>query len=111
MEEWMALIILILAVALGASLVIESFMCDRLTNRVEELLDANLQLQQTLDVLHKKYKPFEDDYFKGLRYSDIAELAKKSIRLTTERLESIAEVVQTYETDKTIETTLRMTNE
>ena len=77
MDEWMALIILILAVALGASLVIESFMCDRLTNRVEELLDANLQLQQTLDMLHRQCRPFEDDYFKGLRYSDVANAKTK----------------------------------
>lgn len=32
-------------------------------------------------------KPFEDAYFKGLSYEDIAELAKKSIRLTTYNLE------------------------
>lgn len=34
-----------------------------------------------------KIEPFEDDYFKGLTYEQIAELAKKSIRLTTENRE------------------------
>ena len=114
MDEWIALILSVLAVALGASHVIASFMCDRLTTRVEELQDENKQLQSTLDMLHKRYKPFEDGYFEGLKYSDIAELAKKSIRLTTEnrtlehRLESIAEAAETYETDKAIEMILKI---
>lgn len=41
-----------------------------------------------LNILRKRYKqvlePFEDEYFKGLDTKQIAELAKKSIRLTTE---------------------------
>lgn len=32
-------------------------------------------------------KPFEDEYFKGLSYENIAELAKKSLRLTAENRE------------------------
>lgn len=32
----------------------------------------------------KALEPFEDEYFKGLDTKQIAELAKKSIRLTTE---------------------------
>lgn len=39
---------------------------------------------QELSDMHFKTMPFEDDYFNGLTYKDIAELAKKSIRLTTE---------------------------
>lgn len=114
MDEWIALMLLILVISLGITLVIESFTCDKLTTRVEELLDANLQLQSTLDMVRRQCKPFEDDYFEGLKYSDIAELAKTSIRMTTEnrtlehRLESIAEVAQTYETDKAIEMILRI---
>lgn len=41
-----------------------------------------------LNILRKRHKqvlePFEDEYFKGLDTKQIAELAKKSIRLTTE---------------------------
>lgn len=37
-----------------------------------------------LSDMHFKTRPFEDDYFNGLTYKDIAELAKKSIRLTAE---------------------------
>lgn len=39
---------------------------------------------QKLSDMHFKTMPFEDDYFNGLTYKDIAELAKKSIRLTEE---------------------------
>ncbi len=39
---------------------------------------------QELSDMHFKTMPFEDDYFNGLTYKDIAELAKKSIRLTAE---------------------------
>ena len=39
---------------------------------------------QELSDMHFKTRPFEDDYFNGLTYKDIAELAKKSIRLTAE---------------------------
>lgn len=40
-----------------------------------------------------KNDPFDDPYFKGLTHQNIADLAKKSIRLTTEnrRLEGIIE--------------------
>ena len=38
---------------------------------------------QDLSDFHFKILPFEDEYFKGLNYEQIAELAKKSIRLTT----------------------------
>lgn len=34
-----------------------------------------------------KENPFDDEYFEGLTYEDIAHLAKKSIRLTTENSE------------------------
>ena len=39
---------------------------------------------QELSDMHFKTMPFKDDYFNGLTYKDIAELAKKSIRLTAE---------------------------
>ena len=39
---------------------------------------------QDLSDLHFKLMPFEDEYFKGLDTKTIAELAKKSIRLSAE---------------------------
>ena len=40
-----------------------------------------------LQSLEKELEPFQDDYFQGLTKKDIAELAKKSIRLTKENRE------------------------
>ena len=40
-----------------------------------------------LQGLEKELEPFQDDYFQGLTKKDIAELAKKSIRLTKENCE------------------------
>lgn len=48
--------------------------CER--GAIQKLIDMNLKIQ-----------PFEDEYFKGLTYEQIAELAKKSIRITTENRE------------------------
>ena len=43
----------------------------------------SIAIQEWSD-MHFKTRTFEDDYFNGLTYKDIAELAKKSIRLTAE---------------------------
>lgn len=43
-------------------------------------------IQDYIDI-KGKIEPFEDYYFNGLTYEQIAELAKKSIRLTTENRE------------------------
>lgn len=51
---------------------------------LNELLDS---MQDTNKLLAHKLQPFTDPYFKGLSTKDIAELAKKSIRLTTQHLE------------------------
>ena len=40
-----------------------------------------------LDDYKKLLQPFQDDYFKGLSTQDIAELAKKSIRLAKDNCE------------------------
>jgi hypothetical protein len=42
------------------------------------------RLTEKFDRYRKALEPFEDEYFKGLDTKQIAELAKKSIRLTTE---------------------------
>ena len=76
--------------------------CEKLKNQVDE--DYNYyttELKTLRDIISNKEKrnaalfltsgrylkalePFEDEYFKGLDTKQIAELAKKSIRLTTE---------------------------
>lgn len=45
----------------------------------------------------EKIKPFADEYFSGLTYSEIAELAKKSIRLTKEHCSDLRKI-EIYET-------------
>lgn len=48
-------------------------------------VDSSLQKRtEKFDRYRKALEPFEDEYFKGLDTKQIAELAKKSIRLTTE---------------------------
>lgn len=42
------------------------------------------KLKEMLNEYRQELKPFKDDYFKNLDTKTIAELAKKSIRLTTE---------------------------
>ena len=44
------------------------------------------------DYQNNKPNPFSDKYFSGLTYAQIAELAKKSIRLTTEHCENLHKI-------------------
>lgn len=44
------------------------------------------------DYQEGKPNPFSDEYFSGLTYAEIAELAKKSIRLTTEHCEDLHKI-------------------
>lgn len=46
--------------------------------------ESCLELQKQLEAKEREFEPFKDDYFKNLDTKNIAELAKKSIRLTTE---------------------------
>jgi len=46
--------------------------------------DKFKKIIEELEVAKNNLKPFEDDYFKGLTHAEIAELAKKSFRLTEE---------------------------
>ncbi len=48
---------------------------------------SNTDYKNKFEKLEQKLKPFEDDYFRGLSYEQIAELAKKSIRLTADNIE------------------------
>lgn len=64
-----------------------------------ELLDCLNSAMVLVSKYQKIIEPFLDDYFRGLQPSDIAELAKKSIRLTEEnrRLEEENENLQLAE--------------
>lgn len=57
-----------------------------------------LELQKKLEVKERELEPFKDDYFKNLDTKTIAELAKKSIRLTTEnrKLEDALDEIKQY---------------
>lgn len=80
------------------------------TQECEELKEENKRLVGTianhvfddfeeLDRYRKALEAFQDDYFKGLDTTTIAELAKKSIRLTTEnrKLETALEEIEEYQ--------------
>lgn len=63
--------------------------------------ESCLELQKKLEAKEQELEPFKDDYFKNLDTKTIAELAKKSIRLTTENrkfedaLDEIEEILKT----------------
>ena len=61
-----------------------------------ELLDCLASAMTLVDKYQKLINPLLDPYFRGLSSSDIAELAKKSIRLTAEnrRLEEALEEIE-----------------
>lgn len=61
-----------------------------------ELLDCLESAMTLVDKYQKLINPLLDPYFRGLSSSDIAELAKKSIRLTAEnrRLEEALEEIE-----------------
>ena len=42
----------------------------------EKVVQQNRELQHELNEVKKQYAPFEDEYFKGLSYAEIAQLAK-----------------------------------
>lgn len=56
---------------------------------LNELVDC---MSDTSKAFAHMLSPFTDDYFNGLTTKDIAELAKKSIRLTTQHCEDNAEI-------------------
>ena len=56
---------------------------------LNELVDC---MSDTGKAFAHMLSPFTDDYFNGLTTKDIAELAKKSIRLTTQHCEDNAEI-------------------
>lgn len=65
--------------------------CQRLELDILHLKDENNRFKREL-------QPFNDDYFKDLDTKTIAELAKKSIRLTTEnrKLENALDEIEEY---------------
>lgn len=63
----------------------------------------NKELQQELFQAKERLKPFADEYFKSLIYSEIAELAKKSIRLTKEHYSDMYKIEELQQTNKNLE--------
>lgn len=61
-------------------------------NQYNAVVQQNKELQQELIQTKEKIKPFADEYFSGLTYSEIAELAKKSIRLTKEHCSDLRKI-------------------
>lgn len=55
-----------------------------LKSQNEGLKKQNMELQRELIKKEQALEPFNDEYFKGLDTKQIAEFAKKSIRLTIE---------------------------
>ncbi len=63
---------------------------------INQLKEENHDLTMKLYEYRNALEPFQDEYFKGLDTTTIAELAKKSIRLTTEnrKLETALEEIE-----------------
>ena len=55
--------------------------------QIQELEQQKTKLEKDLAAAEKKLKPFEDSYFGKLTFEEIAELAKKSIRVTADNSE------------------------
>lgn len=50
----------------------------------EKVVQQNRELQQEIMKLNNMLKPFEDEYFKGLSYPEIAQLAKTRLAVGEE---------------------------
>lgn len=64
-------------------------------------------LEKENERLKKELEPFQDCYFKGLSYGHIAELAKKSIRLTEENREMVHLLELIYEKYENVDNKIR----
>lgn len=62
------------------------------------LKSENFSFEELIKNQEHQLKPFQDEYFKGLDNVAIAELAKNSIRLTTEnrKLENVLDEIEEY---------------
>lgn len=58
--------------------------CKKLHTELKFKVEYIQELNEVIKQYTERLAPFEDEYFKGLDTKQIAELAKKSIRLTTE---------------------------
>lgn len=57
---------------------------DITANQYEKVVQQNRELQQEIMKLNKQLEPFEDEYFKGLSYKEIAALAKTRLAVGEE---------------------------
>ena len=60
--------------------------CKKLHTELKFKVEYIQELNEVIKQYTERLAPFEDEYFKGLDTKQIAELAKKSIRLTTENI-------------------------
>lgn len=58
--------------------------CQNLHTELRFKVNYIQEQRELINHSYKELEPFQDEYFKGLDTKQIAELAKKSIRLTTE---------------------------
>lgn len=70
--------------------------CKKLHTELKFKVEYIQELNEVIKQYTERLAPFEDEYFKGLDAKQIAELAKKSIRLTTEnrKLEAILDEIE-----------------
>lgn len=79
--------------------------CKKLHTELKFKVEYIQELNEVIKQYTERLAPFEDEYFKGLDTKQIAELAKKSIRLTTENIKlryAIDEIEGICSQDRTI---------
>lgn len=72
--------------------------CKKLHTELKFKVEYIQELNEVIKQYTERLAPFEDEYFKGLDTKQIAELAKKSIRLTTYNrdLECALDEIESY---------------
>lgn len=73
-------------------------LCDKKDELLNSTTRRGIELEQENERLKARLRPLEDSYFKGLSSIEIAELAKKSIRITAEnrKLEYALQEIREY---------------
>lgn len=69
------------------------------------------ELEKENETLKNSLKPFNDSYFKGLSYQHIADLAKKSIRITSENrhlIHLLEDIYEKCELDESLKKQIRL---
>lgn len=69
------------------------------------------ELEKEIENLKNSLKPFNDSYFKGLSYQHIADLAKKSIRITSDSrhlTHLLEDVYENYDLDEKLKKQIKL---